>query len=602
MKKLVILILTGILSWVQAQDTLPPEWAKDAVWYQVFVERFYNGDPSNDPKKEDLKGAWPNFVPENWGIAPWTKDWYASLPWEPFQDFYKNTALRRYGGDLQGVINKLPYLKELGVSAIYLNPIFESPSHHKYDCAMYRHIDNNFGPDPETDREIWSSEDPANPATWKWTTADSLFLKFIQKAHKMGIKIIIDGVFNHVGSEFWAFKHVKKYGNQSPFKNWFYIKQFDDPATPENEFDYEGWYGVKSLPELKEKDGELIEPIRNHLFHIIERWMDPNGDGNPEDGIDGWRLDVADMVGHSFWKRFRKKVKSINPDAYITGEVWWDDYSRNKVYNAKPWLGEEFDAVMNYRFLKIVKRFIADHKLAISSLQFQEEFEKMMRDYNENMFVMQNLIDSHDIERFSSTIVNPDHWMDHGGRPDLNQNWQIRKPTSIEYEKLKLAVALQFTLPGAPMIYYGDEAGMWGGDDPDCRKPMVWPEFSYEPERHHPSGENRPVDSVEFNDNVFKWYKLWTNLRQNLPALRRGTVHFIRTGNKNVLMFTRSYKNQFLLIVLNRSESNERIQMNFSGKRKDLITGRIIPLKKSLELDPLEVMIFEMDKEDEKVL
>ncbi|MCB0732817.1 MAG: alpha-amylase, partial [Ignavibacteriae bacterium] len=158
-----------------------PQWASEAVWYQIFPERFNNGDKNNDPKPIDLAGGWPYNIPEGWQNHPWTSDWYKLQPWENNgHDFYWNAGVRRYGGDLQGVINKLDYLQNLGITAIYFNPVFESPSLHKYDASSYHHIDNNFGPDPEKDRQIWSQENPIDPTTWQWTTADKLFLELIK--------------------------------------------------------------------------------------------------------------------------------------------------------------------------------------------------------------------------------------------------------------------------------------------------------------------------------------------------------------------------------------------------------------------------------------
>jgi glycosidase len=253
-----------------------------------------------------MEGAWPYFVPEGWQNHPWTSDWYKLQPWEAKtgHDFYWNAGVRRYGGDLQGVIDKLDYLQNLGITAIYLNPVFESPSLHKYDASMYHHIDNNFGPAPDVDREMWSKENPADPATWQWTPADKLFLKLISESHKRGMKIIIDGVFNHTGTQFWAFKDIVKNQQNSKYKDWYTINSWDDSAKG-TKFDYAGWYGVKDLPEIREDSTGLVKGPREHIHDIVKRWMDPNGDGDPSDGIDGWRLDVAEQVNHNFWKNFK---------------------------------------------------------------------------------------------------------------------------------------------------------------------------------------------------------------------------------------------------------------------------------------------------------
>ena len=189
------------------------EWYRDAIWYQIFPDRFYNGDKFNDPTIETLDGTWPYDKQEKWQISPWTSDWYELQPWEKLngKDFYYNAQLRRYGGDIQGIILKLDYLKSLGVNAVYLNPVFESPSAHKYGATFYHHIDNNFGPNPQKDNEIWNKEIPDNPETWQWTTADNLFLNLIEEVHKRDMKIIIDGVFNHCGIPFFALQDIKNF-------------------------------------------------------------------------------------------------------------------------------------------------------------------------------------------------------------------------------------------------------------------------------------------------------------------------------------------------------------------------------------------------------
>ncbi len=273
-----------------------PGWAKNAVWYQVFPERFNNGDPTNDPKLNDIAGSWPHDLESQYQVSSWTDDWFALQKWESTnKDFYFHAQRRRYGGDLQGVIDKLDYLQDLGINAIYFNPLFESPSLHKYDGATYHHVDKNFGPDPLGDLEIIAGETPEDPKTWKWTTADSLFLQLISKCHERNIKVIIDGVFNHVGLNFWAFRNLIEFQKNSKYKSWFTVNSWNNPETPEDEFDYEGWFGVKELPEIREDQNGIIPEAREYVFNSVKRWMDPNEDGDPSEGIDGWRLDVAEM-------------------------------------------------------------------------------------------------------------------------------------------------------------------------------------------------------------------------------------------------------------------------------------------------------------------
>ena len=177
-----------------------PEWSKNAIWYQIFVERFRNGDTTNDPTPSDLKGSYPGEIPEGWKITPWSHDWYAHESWldsVKSKGFYSKIQARRYGGDLQGVLDKLDYLQDLGITAIYFNPLNDSPSLHKYDARNYAHIDHNFGPDPKSDVALMNSETPLDPATWKWTSADKLFLKIVEECHKRGIKVIMDYSWNH---------------------------------------------------------------------------------------------------------------------------------------------------------------------------------------------------------------------------------------------------------------------------------------------------------------------------------------------------------------------------------------------------------------------
>ena len=597
-----ILVLTINSLYAQNKSESVPSWTKTAIWYQIFPERFSNGDRSNDPKPNDMRGAWPYFVPDGWQNHPWTSDWYKLQPWEvkTGKDFYWNAGVRRYGGDLQGIINKLDYLKQLGINAIYLNPIFESPSLHKYDASMYHHIDNNFGPDPKKDSELWEQENPNDPTTWKWTAADKLFLQLINECHKRGMKIIIDGVFNHTGTQFWAFQDIVKNQQDSKYKNWFTIKTWDDPKTGANEFEYEGWLGVKDLPEIREDTNGLVTGPREHVQAIVQRWMDPNGDGNPNDGIDGWRLDVAEMVNHNFWKEFRTWVKGINPNAYIVGEIWWDDWSKYKMMNAAPWLqGDQFDAVMNYRFVRALKNFVINKKDQIGPQGLIDSLNTLYKEYpTENNYAMMNLLDSHDVERVSTMVVNPDLLYDHGGNPAQTKTFDVRKPNAKEREIQKLIVAMQFTLPGAPQIYYGDEVGMWGGDDPDCRKPMVWKELKYETETTHPFGLVRTVDEVKFDENIFKWYKKMISLRKENKVLSLGDTQFIVLDeSKKTIGYTRNYKNEKIIVIVNNNYSTIQVSLLSTDLKAgiaylDLVSGKVFNSNKSMVgLKPYQVLI-----------
>jgi len=269
------------------QSEFVPQWAKSVVWYQIFPERFRNGDPGNDPKMADIVGADPVDPPKVWRIHPWGSDWYELQDYEMKNgepELWKHLLRRRYGGDLQGIIDKLDYLQELGISALYLNPVFDSPSLHKYDGASYHHIDPNFGPDPQGDRQLMAAENPIDPQTWVWTKADELALKLIKQVHERGMRIIFDGVFNHMGINSFAFQDLLKNQQDSPYKNWFNIKAWADPAQG-IKFDYEGWFGVKSLPEFKEDENGIVTGPRDYIFSATERWLNPKNMGS-EYGID----------------------------------------------------------------------------------------------------------------------------------------------------------------------------------------------------------------------------------------------------------------------------------------------------------------------------
>ncbi len=542
-------------------------WAESAIWYQIFPDRFYNGDKNNDPDKSTLTGTWPYEIQKDWELMPWTADWYKLQNWEKSngENFYYNAQLRRYGGDIQGILDKLDYLEDLGVTALYLNPVFESPSAHKYGARFYHHIDNNFGPDPQLDVAIWSKEDPADPSTWLWTSADSLFLELIEEVHNRDIKIIIDGVFNHVGIPFWAFEDVKVKGSASKYADWFYIHQWDDPLTVKDEFDYEGWFGIKDLPVLREIDQGLTPPIKEHIHAVVKRWMDPNNDGDPSDGVDGWRLDVADQVHIEFWREFREWVEEINPHAYITGEIWWEDFWNNKMLNASPWLkGDAFHGVMNYRLADALFKFMIDDKNQITATEFKHYIEKMIVEYEFDTFLsVQNILGSHDTERIASSVVNPDRWIDHANHLHYNPEFKVRKPNVEERNLQKMLVAFQFLFPGAPYIYYGDEVGIWGADDPDCRKPMLWEEFHYEDETHHPVGLDRGRDEVFPDRELYNFYKQMIELRKKHPSLQQGkfTVIFA-DDDKEMFIFSRSINTEKIIGIFNLSTKSHSLGLS----------------------------------------
>lgn len=536
-----------------------PQWAKNVVWYQIFPERFRDGDPTNNPTIKDLKGADPKELPKEWEVHPWGSDWYALQDYEKANgepELWKHMLRRRYGGDLQGVINKLDYLQDLGITAIYLNPVFQSPSLHKYDGESYHHIDPNFGPDPEGDRELIASENPLDPSTWVWTSADKLALQLIDEAHSRDMKIIFDGVFNHLGYNSFAFQDVIKNQQNSPYKDWFMIKSWDDEEKG-TEFDYEGWFGVKSLPEFKEDSTGIVEGPKAYIFNATQRWMNPQNKGI-EHGIDGWRLDVAYCIGHPFWKKWRKHVRSINPEAYMTAEIV-DDPEKVTPYMQ----GDEFDGEMNYNFAFASAEFFFNTDSTKINASTYDQKLKALRDlYPQGVaYVSQNLFGSHDSNRIGSHIVNRDrgignfrNWGKYfnASVAGNNPNYSTRKPQKEDIDLQKLFAIMQMTYVGAPMIYYGDEVGMWGGNDPDCRKPMIWDDTVYEDEVFNADGSTHKPDKVETNTSLFNHYKKLISIRKEHSSLQQGTYKTLFTNDaKGIFVFERQYEGESIVVAIN---------------------------------------------------
>ncbi|MNI02556.1 Cyclomaltodextrinase [compost metagenome] len=384
-----------------------PEWAKEAIFYQIMPERFANGDPSNDPEGT-----------EPWGSPP--------------------TIGNFMGGDLKGIMDKLDYLVDLGINAIYLTPVFEAPSNHKYDTVDYKKVDPHFGTN-ETLKQL------------------------VDTCHTKGIRVMLDAVFNHCSEQFAPFQDVLQHGEKSKYAEWFHVREFplevkDGIPT----YDTFGFYG--NMPKFNTANPE----VKQYLLDVAEYWI-------KEIHIDGWRLDVANEVDHAFWRDFRKVVKAANPEAYIVGEVWND--------SLKWLLGDQFDSVMNYPFSNKVLQFFNDPYM--DGYNFASSLGYLLMRYpqqtNEVIF---NLLCSHDTSR----VLN---------RLDHNTN------------KLKLAVVFLLTYIGTPCIYYGDEIGLTGDDDPDCRKCMEW-------------------DTEKQNRELFDFYKMLIALRKENPSLRKGFFRFLK--------------------------------------------------------------------------
>ena len=552
------LLLAGCTEPAPERAVAPvPGWAQDAVFYQIFPERFANGDSTNDPTRASLERP-VDGVPESWSASPWTGDWYEQADWErEMGGFYASVFDRRYGGDLQGVIDRLPYLDSLGVNALYFNPVFWARSLHKYDGNSFHHIDPHFGPDPAGDFALMDKETPDDPSTWRTTAADSLFFALLDAAHERGMRVVIDGVFNHTGRDFFAFRDVAERQQDSEYAGWYVVRAFDDPATPDtNEFDYEGWWGVESLPVLADnKDGTDLHPeVKQYVLAATERWMDPDGNGDPSDGVDGWRLDVTEEVPIGFWQDWNAHVRAVNPAAYTVSEIW---------QNAARFIDEAgFSTTMNYwGFAFPVKAFLIDGAITPSAFAQRLHNRRVAYDTTRAL-ALQNLIDSHDTPRLASMIVNRDSedvrteqvGYDRDASPRQNPGYDVSMPGPDDRRIQRLVALFQMTYVGAPMIYYGTEAGMWGADDPDDRKPMVWPDTTYAVEDDHPLDHSRPADSVAFDHALFDVYRSLIQLRREHAALRRGRFRVLQADEeRQMFTFSRTLDEEAIIVILNRS-------------------------------------------------
>lgn len=516
----------------QRVDT--PEWARDAIWYQIMIERFRDGNPMNnaehlnDPKRSSI-------------THPWTSSWYEELPHEREDGatFWRWSMYNRlYGGDFAGVIEKLDYIKSLGINAIYFNPVFEAHSPHKYNARNYVHADDSYGVAGEYPKTA-AQEDLLDASTWTFNESDKLLLRLIQECHARGIRVIFDGVFNHVGDDHPAFLDVKEKGRDSRYADWFTVRSWEP-------FEYAGWAGFGGLPEFaKTPTGLVSESLTRHIYDVTRRWMDPNGDGDPSDGIDGWRLDVPNELPKQFWVEWREHVKSINPDAYIVGEIWDP---------AEHWLdGTTFDAVMNYEFARAAFHWFGNVKRKITATEFDRRLARLRLRYPAaHTYVLQNLFDSHDTDRWVSRLANPDLDYDQENRiQDTGPNFFDKRPDPMHYQRLKLMALFQATYVGAPMIYYGTEVSMFGADDPHNRMPMWWEHLM-------------PYDNPEYriDEGLREEFRRLFQLRHQRTELRRGRFTTAIADDENdVYGYFRHLPGapEAVLVLLNNSASPQRV-------------------------------------------
>lgn len=421
-----------------------PDWVNDTVWYQIFIDRFCNGDPKLNPKD----------------VKPWRKPNKSVGPY----DFY--------GGDIPGITSKIDYLRDLGITGIYLTPIFEASSNHKYNTTDYSKIDSCFGTD----------EDMTN---------------LVDKAHKNGIKIMLDGVFNHTGEFFMPWQDVLKNGPSSEYFDWFMINKwpFAERGTNSHTGIYHTFAFFDNMPKLNTNNPK----VRDYIVNILTSWVEKYD-------IDGIRMDVAGEISHKLCKEIRFALKNIKPEFYILGELWHD---------STPWLrGDEYDSVMNYPFSDCLNDFWINNE--ITSLDFEHAINRCYTMYplqaNKVLF---NLLDSHDTVRLATKLNN----------------------ISEFYQQLSVL----FTMPGTVCIYYGTEIALEGSFDPDCRRCMPWAEIS----------------SGRYNDKI-SIIKQLIALRKSNPALRSNDYKFVNTSdNPRIIIYIRTDdNNNKIMVTLNVSDKD----------------------------------------------
>lgn len=585
-----------------------PQWAREAIWYQIFVERFRNGDPSNDPTPEDMTGSDPNVIPPNWAVTPWGHDWYRPDPWlddVPVKGFHYKVQLRRYGGDLQGVLDRLDYIQSLGVTALYFNPLNDSPSLHKYDARSYHHIDRNFGPDPKGDAAIMAAETPGDPSTWQWTSADRLFLRLVDECHRRGLRVIVDFSWNHTGGQFWAVHDLKAKGLRSAYRDWYNLT-----STRPGRIQLEGWANNLHMPVVRKQidgpadrmpfEGNLYAAsLREHIFAVTARWLDPDGDGDPRDGIDGFRLDVAAEVPMGFWRDYRRFVRSINPEAYLVGEVWWEEWP-DRLMDPRPFLqGDQLDAVMNYRWYRLARGFFGQCEPRLTPSAFTAAIGDINRGIRpEVLQAMMNVAASHDSPRLATSLFNKTKYK-FQAKPSDNPDYKIHRPDERTRREQRLLLLHQFTFPGAPHIWNGDEVGMWGADDPDCRKPMLWDDLTYEPESAHLlPGHERPVDPVAPDNGLRAFYTQLAHFRRRHPMLAYADLAFTLADDLQMtLAYSRVLEEEEIVAAFNRSDAPKelRVPVRLGGTyRRALPDGRRFVTRNKilcLKLSPLEGVV-----------
>ncbi len=412
-----------------------------------MVDRFRSGTAENDPDR----------------TRPWTSEWYTPSDWEgrDGQSFYEYYVFSRlYGGDFQGLAEKLDYLKELGVTALYLNPVFQSPSHHKYNATNFVHIDEHYGVKGDY-AKAEATEDLLDPSTWTWTPSDRIFLDFLKEAKARGMRVIVDGVFNHVGATHPAFLDVRRRGKDSPFADWFAVRSWDP-------FEYDGWAGFGELPVFAKSDDGLASDVG----------------------------DAAHLRGHAALDGSRRRRRSLRRHRRLAARRAQRGAASLLGRVAKVREGDQSGRLHHRRDLEacgpVARRtqlrrghelpfaeasiaWVGDRTNKIAPSELDRRLAELRLAYPaEATYCLMNLLDSHDTDRIASMLANPDREYDRGNREQDGAAYDAGKPAAEVYRQVRLLALLQMTYVGAPMIYYGDEVGMWGSDDPNNRKPMLW--------------------------------------------------------------------------------------------------------------------------------
>lgn len=512
-----------------------PDWAKGAIFYQIYVDRFYNGDRSNDVEKDE-------YVYIGEGTDKVT-DWFKYPAAMGVREFY--------GGDIAGVWQKLDYLQELGVDAIYFNPIFVSPSNHKYDIQDYDYIDPHFGKIVKDEGEVLHRDENGNlmcDGTYpnKYATkyvcrvtdkenleaSNRFFAEFVEEVHKRGMKVILDGVFNHCGSfNKWLdreciYEDAEGYEKgayisaDSPYRTFF---RFNEDMWPYN-YRYDGWWGHDTLPKLNYEDSPLLF---DYIMHIARKWV------SPPYNVDGWRLDVAADLGqsqeynHYFWKEFRRNVKEANPEAIVLAEHYGDPTS---------WLqGDQWDTVMNYdAFMEPITWFLTG--VEKHSDEYREDllgnadaFFGSMRNYmtrfnTQSLQVAMNELSNHDHSRF---MTRTNHRV--GRTASVGPQ---AADEGIDKALFRLGVMIQMTWPGAPTIYYGDEAGLCGWTDPDNRRTYPW--------------GREDNELIEFHRQLIRIHK-------DYQVFKTGSIMFLK-GQYKLIGYGRFDENDKIVVMINSSD------------------------------------------------